>query len=71
MEKTKKLNEMLTALDSSKVELTTLQAVITTSPTSASVEDKNKKEEKLEEKKNWLKRQWEGVTSKEEWKTNT
>jgi len=81
----KEYEEMLTALNASKAELTKLKTGITaeyeekTSETNEEKKDEKeeqsevKTEEKSEEKsdRNRIQRQRDGVISKEEWKTNT
>lgn len=73
----KKYEAMLIALDSSKTELTTLKAGVVAPITDDATEkkdetDNTKPEEKKDDQdKSWLKKQRDGVTSREEWKTNT
>ncbi len=70
----KEYEEMLTALNESKTELTKLKTGITTEPEKENEEKtENTKEETNESEKtdrNRIQRQWDGVTSKEEWNTN-
>ncbi len=77
----KEYEEMLTALDASKTELTKLKTWITAEPEEKESEKKEEKKDEKEEKqeenpeeksdRNRIQRQRDGVTSKEEWKTNT
>jgi hypothetical protein len=68
---------MLLTLETSNTELATLKASVTTplnssEETAPETQEEHKEEQEDETKeKNWIKRQWDGVTSKEEWKTNT
>ncbi len=77
LENTRKLEAMLLTLETSTTELTTLKASVTTplnssEETPSELQEEHKEEQEDETKeKNWIKRQWDGVTSKEEWKTNT
>ncbi len=66
------IEERLTSIDASKTELATLQATVTT-PEPAITETTDKKDETKTDDtdKSWIRKQRDGVTSKEEWKTNT
>lgn len=74
----KEINEytdMLSTLDSTKTELTILKVGVTIPSTSSEVtppenQEENKEDDKVKNR-NRIQRQRDGVTNKEEWKTNT
>lgn len=79
LENARKLEAMLLTLETSNTELATLKVDVNQSNGSSATPEENieenKEENKDEDKEKWdrnrIQRQFDGVTSKEEWKTNT
>ena len=61
----------LEALEKSSDELNALKTVVNEPVDNANINTTKKNVPKTEKERNWIQRQRDGATSKEEWKTNT